>query len=571
MPCVAPASRLSRSSGRNDVNERFGDAGYTDLEEMVSQKSISVAVVGCGYWGKNLVRNFADIGALAAIADPNPDVAGRMSVGHGVPAMSFEQILADDAIAGVAIASPAMLHAELCIRALEAGKHVFVEKPLALTLEDGHQVVATAEKVGRTLMVGHLLQYHSGFTSLIELVRAGRIGRLQYIYSNRLNLGKIRREENVFWSFAPHDISMILALTDDMPTVVTSHGSAFLHDAIPDSTMTHLQFESGVAAHIFVSWLHPFKEQKLVVVGTEGMAVFDDTKPWDKKLGIYPHKVRWENHLPTPEKAEFLTIELVPDEPLRRECEHFLEVAANGETPRTDGAEALRVLDVLCSAQVSLETGASVPLSGTSRNDVPGNNIHKNGVKVHATAAVDDGVSIGNGTKVWHYSHLLSGTKIGDGCSIGQNVMIGPDVTVGNGCKIQNNVSLYKGVMLEDGVFCGPSCVFTNVKNPRALVERKDEFRPTMVRRGTTIGANATIICGHELGAYSMIGAGAVVTRDVPAHSLMVGNPARRVGWVSHDGEILGDDLVCARSGRCYREVDIDTLAEIDSEDQRDL
>ena len=519
----------------------------------MKQTSHSVAVVGCGYWGKNLVRNFAEIGALAAIADPSPEIAGRMSLDHGVPAMSFEEILVDDDIAGVAIAAPAVLHAQLCIQALDAGKHVFVEKPLALTLEDGRKVAAAAKRAGRCLMVGHLLQYHPAFISLIELVRAGRIGRLQYLYSNRLNLGKIRREENVFWSFAPHDISMILALTDEMPTAVTAHGSAFLHDAIPDSTMTHLQFESGIAAHIFVSWLHPFKEQKLVVVGTEGMAVFDDTQPWERKLGIYPHKVRWENHLPTPEKADFLTIELTRDEPLRRECEAFVTSIATGEPPRTDSAEALRVLDVLCSAQTSLETGSTVRPGGDHAPVMPENG-RQNDVAVHATACVDAGVEIGAGTKIWHFSHILGGTRIGEGCSIGQNVMIGPDVTIGSGCKIQNNVSLYKGVVLEDGVFCGPSCVFTNVKNPRALVERKDEFLPTIVRKGVTIGANATIVCGRELGAYCTIGAGAVVTKNVPAHALMVGNPARRMGWVSHDGEALNDSLVCPRSGRQYRE-----------------
>ena len=530
----------------------------------MNQKSVSVAVVGCGYWGKNLVRNFAEIGNLAAIADPNPEVAGRMSVNHGVPAMTFEEILANEGIDSVAIASPAALHAKLCIQALEAGKHVFVEKPLALTLDDGRNVAAVAEQAGRTLMVGHLPQYHPAFLTLIQLVRGGRIGRLQYLYSNRLNLGKIRREENVFWSFAPHDISMILALTDEMPKAVTAHGSAFLHKSIPDSTMTHLQFESGIAAHIFVSWLHPFKEQKLVVVGTEGMAVFDDTQPWDQKLGIYPHKVRWENQRPTPEKADFLTVEVEPDEPLKRECESFVNSIATGEPPRTDGAEALRVLDVLCSAQTSLETGKSVLLGDHGEAGKPAG--AGSDVTVHASACVDEGVEIGSGSKIWHYSHLLSGTKVGKRCSIGQNVMIGPDVTVGDGCKIQNNVSLYKGVVLEDGVFCGPSCVFTNVKNPRALVERKDEFRPTMVRRGATIGANATIICGHELGAYCMIGAGAVVTKEVPAHALMVGNPARRVGWVSHEGEILGDDLVCPRSGRRYQQIDDHTLAEINEQ-----
>lgn len=182
---------------------------------------------------------------------------------------------------------------------------------------------------------------------------------------------------------------------------------------------------------------------------------------------------------------------------------------------------------------------------------------------VHESAYVDDGVQIGEGTKIWHFSHILSGSRIGRNCTVGQNVVIGPLVTVGDTCKIQNNVSLYKGVTLEDGVFCGPSCVFTNVLNPRAEFERKDEFRETRVRRGATIGANATIVCGNELGAYCLIAAGAVVTKPVPAFALMAGVPARRIGWVSRAGEILDETLVCRRTGERYREQD-DSLSVVD-------
>jgi UDP-2-acetamido-3-amino-2,3-dideoxy-glucuronate N-acetyltransferase len=175
---------------------------------------------------------------------------------------------------------------------------------------------------------------------------------------------------------------------------------------------------------------------------------------------------------------------------------------------------------------------------------------------VHESSYVDDGCQIGAGSKIWHFSHILGGVKMGEGCVIAQNVMIGPDVTMGKGCKVQNNVSLYKGVHLADNVFCGPSCVFTNVLNPRANVERKDEFRETHVGEGATIGANSTIVCGHDIGAYAMIGAGAVVTKHVPAHALMVGVPAKQIGWVSHEGEILGKDLVCPRTKRQYHVID---------------
>lgn len=188
---------------------------------------------------------------------------------------------------------------------------------------------------------------------------------------------------------------------------------------------------------------------------------------------------------------------------------------------------------------------------------------------VHESAYVDDGVEVGAGTKIWHFAHILPGSRIGANCSIGQNVMIGPDVPVGDNCKIQNNVALYKGVELEDGVFCGPSCVFTNVLNPRAEVERKDEFRPTRVRRGATIGANATIVCGNELGRYCLIAAGAVVTKPVPAFALMAGVPARRIGWVSRAGEILDETLICPRTGENYRVVDGSTLVLVETDEHR--
>ena len=184
-------------------------------------------------------------------------------------------------------------------------------------------------------------------------------------------------------------------------------------------------------------------------------------------------------------------------------------------------------------------------------------------VQIHESAYVDEPCEIGAGTRIWHFSHVMSGCRVGRDCVIGQNVLIGSNVVVGNRCKIQNNVSLYDGVILEDGVFCGPSCVFTNVNNPRAEIERKDQFRRTPVRRGATIGANATIVCGHEIGAYAFIGAGAVVTRDVPPHALMAGVPARRIGWMSRAGARLGDELVCPIDGARYRMTENGLLEEL--------
>lgn len=185
-------------------------------------------------------------------------------------------------------------------------------------------------------------------------------------------------------------------------------------------------------------------------------------------------------------------------------------------------------------------------------------------VFIHESAYVDEPVRIGRGTKIWHFVHILKDCEIGESCSIGQNVMIGPAVKVGNRCKIQNNVSLYKGVKLEDEVFCGPSCVFTNVNNPRAGIERKDEFRTTLVMHGATIGANATIVCGHSLGRYCFIAAGAVVESDVPAYALMAGVPARRIGWMSRAGAHLGSDLICPIDSSRYRETSVGRLERIE-------
>ncbi len=526
-----------------------------------------VAVIGCGYWGKNLVRNFADLGALAAICDPDEETAGQLSARFGAPVRELAAVLGDPSIAGVAIAAPAAQHAALARAAIAAGKHVFVEKPLALTVAEAEQVCALAERHDRRLMVGHLLQYHPAFVALRELVREGSLGRLQYLCSNRLNLGKVRREEDILWSFAPHDLSMILSLVGAEPSEVTASGGYYLHQTIADVTTTHLAFPGGERAHVFVSWLHPFKEQKLVVIGDRGMAVFDDSKGWDEKLLRYPHRIEWRQTMPVPQRAEATPVKLVEAEPLELECRHFLECLASGARPRTDGPEGLRVLRVLARASEALKAAngaaTAAAATGAATAAAAGETPSFPGVQIHPSAYIDQPCEIGAGSRIWHFVHILPRTRIGRDCSLGQNVMVGPDVSVGDGCKIQNNVSLYQGVTLEDGVFCGPSCVFTNVNNPRAEVERKDEFRPTLVKRGATIGANATIVCGHTVGEYAFIAAGAVVARDVPPFALMAGVPARRIGWMSHAGERLGADLVCPRTGRRYRETGPDRIEQI--------
>jgi predicted dehydrogenase/acetyltransferase-like isoleucine patch superfamily enzyme len=524
-----------------------------------------VAVIGCGYWGKNLVRNFGDLGALEAVVDTDQATVATLVGEHGGRALSLEAALLAPDIEAVAISAPAALHYELAKKALTAGKHAFVEKPLALTVKEASELCDLAERGDRRLMVGHLLQYHPAFLKLKELVREGQLGRLQYLYSNRLNLGKIRREEDILWSFAPHDLSMILSLVGSEPDHVDAVGGYYLHETIADVTTTQLHFAGGERAHVFVSWLHPFKEQKLVVVGSDAMAVFDDGEPWARKLLLYAHRVEWRNNMPVPAKVDPRPVEIVEDEPLKRECVHFLDCVLSGARPRTDGREGLRVLAVLERATSALKKASAADRARRlemAAPDAPAAADYP-GVFIHESAYVDAGVAIGAGSKIWHFSHILGQVRIGTNVTIGQNVVIGPRVSIGSNVRVQNNVSIYEGVTLEDGVFCGPSCVFTNVNNPRAEISRKSELRPTLVRRGASIGANATIICGRTLGEYCFIAAGAVVAKDVPAFALMAGVPARRIGWMSKAGMRLGPDLVCPKTGTRYALVGPDRLEEI--------
>lgn len=507
---------------------------------------VKVAVVGSGYWGKNLVRNFHTLGALGAICDRDPRVLAKFKdMYKGIPACrDFDNLLDGSAppVEAMVIATPAEHHYNLAKKGLLAGKHVFVEKPLSLTEEEGQDLVELAEQNQVILMVGHILQYHSAVIKLKELVVSGELGKIQYLYSNRLNIGKIRAEENILWSFAPHDISVILMLLGEMPETVYATGGSYLQQQIPDTTLTTLDFPGGVKAHIFVSWLHPFKEQKLVVVGDKKMAVFDDVSR--EKLFLYPHKIEWINRIPKACKAETEIVPVQMEEPLRAECKHFLECIENNHLPKTDGHEGLRVLQVLQASQESLnQNGATIWLGQSSKLKAERKprkplSLEPSALSyfVHESSYIDDDVEVGAGTRIWHFSHILTGSRIGQNCTIGQNVVIGPDAAVGNGCKIQNNISVYKGVILEDEVFCGPSVVFTNVYNPRANIRRMDELRSTLVKKGATLGANCTIVCGRTIGSYAFIGAGAVVTNDVPDYALMIGSPARIVGYMCECG-----------------------------------
>lgn len=307
----------------------------------------NIAVIGCGHWGKNLVRNFAKLGSLFAISDPNLEIVKEFSTQYGVENLTFDDILKEPLIKGVVLAVPAPLHADMAIAAMESGKHVYVEKPLALSENEAKKMLKSSSANNVKIMVGHLLQYHPVFKAVRKIVNKGKLGKLSYIYSNRLSFGKVRSEENVIWSFAPHDISMILSLINKEPTKVRTESSCIIQPNISDIATIHMEFKSGLKAHISVSWLHPYKEQKLVVIGDSGMIVFDDTKEWDKKLALYRHTVEVSEGLPDIKKSEVEYLEVTQSEPLNDECKHFMDVVNNNFDPITDGEEGLKVLKVL--------------------------------------------------------------------------------------------------------------------------------------------------------------------------------------------------------------------------------
>ncbi len=325
----------------------------------------TVAVVGCGYWGKNLLRNFDQIGALRAICDEDPATLAKQAALYpdARATDSYRELLDDDQIQAIVVATPAAAHYDHVKAALDHGKDVFVEKPLAVRYAEGGELVELAMRRDRILMVGHILEYHPAITELRAVVARGDLGNLRYIYSNRLNLGKVRREENILWSFAPHDISLILRLAGDEPEWVRATGSSYLQPEIADVTTTNLGFASGINSHVFVSWLHPYKEQRLVVIGDRKMAVFDDTMR-EGKLKVFDKGIEWADGSPVARHTAETTLFIEEAEPLRLECKAFLRAMESRTQPLTDGTSALRVLKVLQASQMSLErNGELVRLS----------------------------------------------------------------------------------------------------------------------------------------------------------------------------------------------------------------
>ncbi len=326
-----------------------------------------ICVVGCGYWGRNLVRNFHALGTLGAVVDATP--AGRKLAAELAPGVdvleNFDAALARDDLAGFALATPAITHAPLGLRVLDARKDLFVEKPMALDLAGARALVGRAAETNRILQVGHLLEYHPAVTMLKTWIAAGKLGAVRRLSAHRLNFGQVRTEEDALWSLAPHDIAVLLRLQGTAPETVSCQGTFALRTPRADTAVTVLHFAEGVDAHILSSWLHPTKEQKITVVGDQGMAVFDDTSA-DRKLTFFEQSVAWQDGRPDLRKAAPDVATLPADEPLRLECAAFVTAIASREPPLADGLSGLRVLAVLDACRRSMETGGKpVPVVAT--------------------------------------------------------------------------------------------------------------------------------------------------------------------------------------------------------------
>lgn len=495
-----------------------------------------VGLVGVGYWGKNLLRDLKDLGAIAGICEVTNTQEIQVENPELYVTNNWNDFLNHPDITAVMIALPAEMHFHFVKQALLADKDVFVEKPLALDVGEAEELVELAKKRSKILMVGHVLRYHPSVLKVLDLVRKNTIGKIRYINCSRRNLGKIRQQENVLWSFAPHDISLVLALMNDsLPKKITCVGQKHLHPDIHDVTDSFLEFSGNCFAHISVNWLYPKKEQKVTIVGDKGMIVFNDRKPVGQKVTLSKEYLSQEpGSVPVAMRPNVDTVvcDWVDSKmALYRECSHFVECCQSRQDPITNGEEGLRVLRVLdaCHEQLMKGSGGGIPLAVHS----PSHRYFQ-----HPTAIVDSDAVIGEGTKVWHYSHVMK-AKVGNDCSIGQNCFIANNAVLGNNCRVQNNVSVYEGVICGNDVFLGPSMVFCNDKTPRAAYSKNGQYMKTIVEDGVSIGANATILPGVRLKKGCMVGAGAVVTKDVPPYTAVIGNPARVHAKVSKSGEIL--------------------------------
>ena len=520
-----------------------------------------VCVVGAGRWGKNHIKTLAALGVLGGVVETNE--AARKAIQEQFPqAKVFGELreALEQPFDGFVVATPVETHYDVAHAILSAGRSALVEKPICLESTKARELEALAEKKGLVLMVGHVLLFHPAILKIKEMIVSGKLGKLQYIYSNRLNLGTVRTEENILWSFAPHDISIFQYFIDAEPLTVSSTGGAFVQPHLHDSTMTVITYPNNIIGHIFVSWLHPFKEQRLVVIGSKGMVSFEDSSA-DKELIFYEKGVDMVGGQPVPRNGATENVPYEKKQALEEELRYFLDCLGGAPVDRAHAKSAVQVLEMLERASEGLLGAPAPSTNGKAAAEpvVPATQLFY----AHPTSVIDAGADIGEGTKVWHFSHVQPGSKIGKNCSLGQNVNVANNVRIGNNVKIQNNVSIYEGVELEDYVFCGPSMVFTNILDPRCKYPQRgaEFYKKTLVREGASIGANATIVCGSTVGRHAFVAAGAVVTKDVPDFALVAGVPAKRISWACECGERLpaatkSNKIDCPRCALSYQETD---------------
>jgi UDP-2-acetamido-3-amino-2,3-dideoxy-glucuronate N-acetyltransferase len=491
---------------------------------------MKLALIGSGKWGKNLVREFNNLGVLDTICEINDDLICdlKKNYPHVKITKKWDDVLKDENVTAVCVSLPAEMHYKFSKQALLSNKDVYVEKPITLNVQEAEELIGLAQEHNKILMVGHLLHYHPCIEKIKDVVKNGDIGKVKNIISNRLNLGTFRTFENVLWSFAPHDISVVLALCENkLPDEVVCNGKAFITKDVHDITNTVMKF-GDVYVNINVNWLNPYKEQKMSIIGDKGMLLFDDTLK-DNKLLFFPNYLEWSNTIPAvPTPIKKVGIPLDYDKktsPLHQECKHFVKCCHDRSQPISNGEEGLRVLKVLNMSQESLMNN--------------GQKITPNIKKLyfaHSSAFIDDGANIGAGTKIWHNTHVCKGADVGENCSLGQNCFVAGGSKLGDGTRVQNNVSVYAGVECGKNVFLGPSCVLTNDINPRVGYSKGGEYVKTIIKDNVSVGANATIRCGIVLGAYSFIGCGAVVVKNCDAYGVYVGNPAKKIGNVDAEG-----------------------------------
>lgn len=504
---------------------------------------MKIAVIGAGNWGKNLVRTFHQLGVLSAVVESEEARRGKLTTEYpGVAVVSDASKLKELGIGAVAIATPASTHFALAKAALESGMDVFVEKPITLATKEAEELTRLAKDKSRVLMVGHLLLYQPAIRWIASFLKEGGLGRVYSLHQERLNLGKVRSVENALWSLGVHDIAVLLNLVGTAPTSIEASGQPALQSGVEDDIYVHLGFPGGVQAHLHTSWLWPEKSRKLTIVGEKGMLVFDELKQT-----VAFHKKQIAANLDAVDGG-VETVFQGSDEPLKLELTHFLERIADRQAPVSDGQSGVEVLRVMETASQALRKTAPTP-------GAPAPTTAKKEFNAHESAYIDAGSQIGKGTRIWHFSHVSADSVIGESCSLGQNVFVAKNVNIGNHVKIQNNVSLYEGVTLEDYVFCGPSMVFTNVRTPRSAFPRNTsaDYHPTLLRKGSSIGANATIVCGTTVGEWAFVAAGAVVTKDVPNHALIAGVPGKIIGWACECGATLKFEADRARCSDCRK------------------